>query len=290
MTSEWKWKGSLVIYDGTFGPPHKGHVTIAELLDKVKGLPPPVKIVINVAGEIGKAGAWRAHDRLEVSKKGFSVLGDHALVSDFYITAGERENRYICTSEAVQHLRQDFDGYKVYLSGGADNFSCECFRKKRPSSIKRILDMYDGFIIIPRIGHDVDMKRLKLTLKDIVDKDEVATARADKLEIISAAAFQDKGWSSSEVKTFLFFLWAIQKLPEDLKKKHKSDHNALLEGLREMLTEEVYDCVMPGGVVKDLYATSSIMTACSDSLRTAIAEYKARKQSVEPVAKRMKMD
>merc|ERR1719223_408833 len=157
--------------------------------------------------------------------------------------------------------------------------------------MKMILEMYDGFIIIPRIGHDIDMKRLKMTLKDIVEKDEVATARVDKLEIVSATAFEDEGWSSSEVKRFLFFLWAIQKLPEDLRKKHELDHNALVEGLKEMLTEEVYDFVMPGGIVQDLYATSSIMTACpvssimagcSDSLRAAIAEYKARQQSVKP--------
>lgn len=283
--------GSLVIYDGTFGPAHQGHCDVVQALTQVEALPRPIKVVVNVAGDVGKPGAWKAQQRLPVAQAAFSPWRETVVVSDFYITVGEREKRYVSTAEAVEHLRSTYSGFRIYLSGGLDNFDDQHFRKKHPNAVKKIVEMYDGFIVFPRGGQSCDNHALTETLLSIVDGDEHACANVRRLHMVPIIGFTDRGLSSTLLKKILFFVWALQKLPEEDRSACCPDYKDLRDCCVEMLTPEICDVIMPNGLVKDEYGAASSMTAMSQDVHEIIQKFQQRafpfvEANGEPPAKR----
>ena len=167
---------SIALFGGSFDPPHIGHITIVEALQKLSIID-EIIIMPTFLNPFKSLSHASPQQRLSWLKDIFSSY-KNVKIDDYEV----RQKRKVPTIESVKVLLQKYK--KIYLVIGADNLKTLCSWYHHEELAKLVT-----FIVVPRDGIHIPETFLKLDIEKNVSSSQLRE-KMDKAMLPSCSAVE----------------------------------------------------------------------------------------------------
>jgi len=180
--------GTVLLFDGTFGPPHNGHLACARRALLASG--PDTQLLVHVSSGAFKHASWPEEARLHLARLCFSQLPNTEVVR-----FGKRENHALTT-----HAREWLPGDgRVIRLAGAD--WVRAFQWWDPRSLESFIRGVDGLMLVQRGEvltegevRDIIRQKLKASLVSGLNR-HISELMVTMLEVPDASGISSSGVS-----------------------------------------------------------------------------------------------